>query len=424
MDNDPLITGSVAVKKERKKIQKLKNKAQTEKRKEKKPPAGRCRSIRIYPTPDQRSILKKWMGAVRWTYNECVRLVSIDKKVQNNLKELRAAVVNLDSSAVLQHEWLKEVPYDVRDEGVRDYIKAVEINKMKGERFDMKFRSKKDPSDTIVAHAKHWKDSTLKFGVWKGSKLKSAEPLPDILSYDSRIQRMRTGEYFMRMPMAAVVRDESQVPSHCCAIDPGVRTFMTCYDPFSERLIEFGAKDMSRIFRLARTSDSLISKMAKANARKRYSYRRAMLRNNQKIRYLVQDMHRKSAKFLCENFRVIMLPQFESQKMVSRQRNRKIRSKTARAMITWSHYRFRQHLLFKMSEYPNRIVLSVSEEYTSKTCGVCGNLHHKLGGNKTFRCPSCFYETDRDWNAARNIYLKNMSLLFTGEALGPTPFRT
>ena len=48
----------------------------------------------------------------------------------------------------------------------------------------------------------------------------------------------------------------------------------------------------------------------------------------------------------------------------------------------------------------------VTEEYTSKTCGACGHLHDKLGGNKRFRCPKCNALFDRDWNAARNILIK------------------
>lgn len=395
----------------------------------KKPPAARCHTIRLYPTSEQKDILRKWMGAVRWTYNQCVQLVCVERKVSNNLKELRAALVNLDSPAVVANPWLKDTPYDIRDEGVRDFVKAVEINKMKGERFRMQFRSRKDPSDTMVLHAKHWRGNSMIFNHWRGTELKSAEPIPSSLGYDSRIQRLRTGQYYMRIPMARSVWGENQAPAisqpsaqHSCAIDPGVRTFITCYDPFGQQIVEFGRRDMARIFRLAHTSDDLISRMTRAKARKRYTYRRAMLRNNQKIRFLVKDLHRKTAKFLCENYMNIMIPVFETQKMVSRKHARKIHSKTARSMITWSHYQFRQHLDHKASEYSGRNILSVTEEYTSKTCSACGHLHQTLGGNKTFRCPSCSYKTDRDWNGARNIYLKNMSLLFTGRRWGLPPF--
>ena len=87
---------------------------------------------------------------------------------------------------------------------------------------------------------------------------------------------------------------------------------------------------------------------------------------------------------------------------------RKINNKTARAILTWSHYLFRQRLLNKSREFPWVKVVIVTEEYTSKTCGSCGKLNQSLGSKKDFKC-SCGYEADRDVNGARNILLKFIS---------------
>ncbi|WP_307731330.1 zinc ribbon domain-containing protein [Microseira wollei] len=43
---------------------------------------------------------------------------------------------------------------------------------------------------------------------------------------------------------------------------------------------------------------------------------------------------------------------------------------------------------------------------TSKTCGSCGYIHHKLGGAKVFKCPRCGVRIPRDVNGARNILLR------------------
>ena len=56
----------------------------------------------------------------------------------------------------------------------------------------------------------------------------------------------------------------------------------------------------------------------------------------------------------------------------------------------------------------NCAIHEVSEHYTSKTCGRCAKVHWKLGDAKTFRCPSCNFQLDRDWNGARNIFLMNL----------------
>ena len=79
-------------------------------------------------------------------------------------------------------------------------------------------------------------------------------------------------------------------------------------------------------------------------------------------------------------------------------------------MLTWAHYRFRQRLIHKIREYPWCKLVIVDEQYTSKTCGNCGKIHWKLGSNKTFNCPYCKKEMDRDINAARNILLRFLTL--------------
>ena len=60
-----------------------------------------------------------------------------------------------------------------------------------------------------------------------------------------------------------------------------------------------------------------------------------------------------------------------------------------------------------MSKYRRCKIHICNEAYTSKTCGCCGNLNNYLGGSKTFNCSECGILIDRDYNGARNIYLKH-----------------
>jgi transposase len=143
------------------------------------------------------------------------------------------------------------------------------------------------------------------------------------------------------------------VTNKVIAFDPGMRTFCTGYDP-----------------------DGMIVEVGKSET--------------------------------CENYNTIFLPKFESQKMVFRSR-RKINSKTARNMLTWSHYRFKTRLMNKAREYPNCRVIIWGEEYISQTCSECGYLHRKVGGAKKFKFPGC-NQSDRNFKAARNILLKESNL--------------
>lgn len=84
---------------------------------------------------------------------------------------------------------------------------------------------------------------------------------------------------------------------------------------------------------------------------------------------------------------------------------------SVRAMLTWAPYRFKQRLLMKanMGGVNQCQVVIVDEHHTTMTCGECGHLNRKVGTSKVFQCPSCLSTMPRDWNAARNIFLRFVS---------------
>ena len=324
----------------------------------------------------------------------------------------------------MSNPWVADTPYDIRDEAMADLLKAYESNFAKGTvSFEMKFRSKKDKTQSIAILKKH---RLLKKGAYadmfKGLVPERGATLPEKLPADSRLIRTRLNQYYLCMPEPITQHPMSEAPNPAMkctiALDPGVRTFMTGYDP-DGATFEWGKRDMGRINRLCYAFDKLQSKIdTSTSAVKKRRMRKAGIRLQQRIRNLVDEVHKKLAKWLCEQYRVILLPKFESSQMVStvKTKRRVISGKTARAMLTWSHFRFRQRLLAKAREYPWCRVVTVTEEYTSKTCGACGHIHDKLGSNKEFKCPKCNVVLDRDVNGARNILLKYLSALRGFEA--------
>jgi putative transposase len=120
------------------------------------------------------------------------------------------------------------------------------------------------------------------------------------------------------------------------------------------------------------------------------------------------DMHRKCAKYLCETYRHIVIPIFKVQEMVCRSgpRQRRLNSRGARNLLSLGHFKFRQRLLSKARQTRSKVWV-VTEEYTSKTCGSCGERYNVTG--KNYMCPSCGTEFDRDFNGARNILIKHLS---------------
>jgi putative transposase len=122
-----------------------------------------------------------------------------------------------------------------------------------------------------------------------------------------------------------------------------------------------------------------------------------------KIKNLVDELHKKTARFLVDNFDVILLPTFETSQMASKAK-RRIKSKSVRQMLTLSHYKFKQFLKHKAFEN-SKVVLDVNEAYTSKTISWTGEIIHKLGGAKIVKSGDGRM-MPRDWNGARGIFLR------------------
>ncbi len=270
-----------------------------------------------------------------------------------------------------------------------------------------KFRSIRDKNQTIQFDPLAYKDGHWMINTSNG--LEKAEFWGQdycLINYDNATElTYNKGRWCANFPVEVEV-EEKPKNQKVIALDPGLRTFLTGFD--GNAFTEFASGDFAKIARLCKHLDRLQSKHDKAKGGKfnrwRYKIKKAMERVRTRIKNLRSEVHKQVASHLARNYDVIYLPTFETSQMVVKSK-RKIRSKSARAMMTWAFHQFSQTLQHLCNRYGSRLV-RVTEEYTSKTCTSCGHIHHKLGGNKTFKCPQCGYQIKRDFNGALGILLK------------------
>ena len=217
------------------------------------------------------------------------------------------------------------------------------------------------------------------------------------------------GLYWLVVPHPAQCDIETPSGAGVVALDPGVRTFLTY---FSETECgKIGHRAFGRIQRICHWLDDLISRTdTEPNHKRRRRMRRAQARLRQRIINLVDELHWQTARWLTNNYQAVLLPTFETQDM-SRRVGRRIRSKTARMMLSFRHYEFKQRLRWKAWQR-GALVIDVNEAYTSKTRSWDGSIKSNLGGAIVIRDESGF-GMDRDVNGARGIFLR---------ALGDSPF--
>ncbi|MEG4633687.1 transposase [Microcoleus sp. AR_TQ3_B6] len=349
--------------------------------------------MRVYPETKLAAIWRTWIAASRWCYNQAIAILKTQKIGKYALRKQI-----MDGAP----EWVKQQPYNPRQLAVFQAFEAHKVAKKSGG--SAKFRTFRDTSQTIRFQTDNWKSSTFYPQGTKGLSFKSAEPILEIMQHEPSLSLIN-GQWFISYavdePKPAVIDSRLAV-----AVDPGVRTFMTGFD--GQEILEIGKYDLGRIYRLARHLDQIMSRIGCSKGRNfkrfRYRLRKAASQIRIKIKNWVSELHKKTAKYLCDKYKVIFLPTFETQQMVKKGK-RRLTTKTARAMVTLSHYKFKQTLKHQAAKQ-GCVVVDVTEEYTSKTCSKCGHIHTKLGGSKHFACPSCGHKLDRDVNGAFNILLK------------------
>jgi putative transposase len=120
----------------------------------------------------------------------------------------------------------------------------------------------------------------------------------------------------------------------------------------------------------------------------------------------MEACHYNATNFMSKNFDIIVVqPALKVSRLVLKA-DRKIRSETARQMLSWSHYAYRQRLISAAVRYEGRHVIVSQEPGTSKTCTNCGHWHKNLSlCDRRFVCPQCKICVDKDVAAARNNYL-------------------
>jgi IS605 OrfB family transposase len=182
------------------------------------------------------------------------------------------------------------------------------------------------------------------------------------------------------------------------SLDPGIRKFLTGYDP-NGKVLFIGEKACNKLSTLLEQADLLKSKKKK-------------LRKYRKIKNLISELHWKVSSFLVKNYDSILLPDFRTSQMVLKKKpgskKKTISKKTRRLMNMFSFYKFKEKLIYKCSNKSKELYI-VDESYTSKTCGFCGKLNN-VGSSEVYNCDYCNLEIDRDVNGARNILIKNLAL--------------
>jgi transposase len=229
-----------------------------------------------------------------------------------------------------------------------------------------------------------------------GKNIKTSESIKGIKN-DSRLvwSPGHKHPFVLFVPTIIPIRNFDRKPT--CSLDPGLRTFQTGYDK-------------KKTFDIGNGISDIIKPIVKQINEKKCNlswYKRLSKRLYDKIKHTVDDLHYKSAKWLCLRYDTILIGNISTKRCISKNGNL---SPINRQLLQFcSHYKFRQRLIGKGKLFDCQ-VREVDESYTTRTCGNCGADNPEVGKKKIFRClqDDCKFVYGRDYNAARNIMIKTL----------------
>ncbi len=358
--------------------------------------------VRLYPTEVQMRTINQTIGNCRWFWNYCLADVMGWKKTHEDYKEY---INPKPKDLKKQFEWLNLGSSRGLQQTQRDLVEAFKNIKRNGNDFP-KFKKKKDknsyrePQVVNQIRIENDKIHLLKLGFVKFKQSpKYIEELNQNKIINCTISKIPTGKYFASI-LCDVEIGQKQFTDKEIGIDLGLKNFVICSDGLTIENPHF----------FKATQDRLAFQQRKLSKKKLYSNN--WYKQNKKVNIIYEKiknkreyfLHSISSKLINEN-QVICLEDLNVEGMV---KNRRL-SKSI-ADVSWSI--FKRQLQYKANWY-GRTIQEVGTFFpSSKTCSVCGykNTDLKLS-DRTWKCPSCSTEHDRDFNAALNILKEGKNLL-------------
>jgi putative transposase len=405
------------------------------------------------------SLLQLFAGGSRTTLVTLLQqiLEKAGRQLDKRRQMLETAKRRLAQYTDPRHSWVRrcfdtDIPYmgSIRNHAFRTLkhnilTNAAKCKKNGGRPFRIHFKTRKKHQTSFAVSWKCW---TLENGFWarlrhpklcrvarykppielvkmdrKGKKIRALpdKDSPAAAQHDVRLLQTRDGQFFVLLRFEVNCRkdSENQRTLRVCSLDPGVRRVLTVYDVCNGRLVKLGDNAIAVLEKLQRRRDELVLRsradletrapdVFKAQGpkdyRDRYNMKQALARLDLHITNMVNALQCDMAKWLCDNFDLILLPRFGTSEMI-RRCGRKIGKQTARNLQMLAFYRFEKRLE-AMAERCGRKVVICSEAWTSKTCCSCGHINHRLGSSVLFCCENCAFTADRDMVGAVNVFLR------------------
>ncbi len=362
--------------------------------------AYRCR---IYPTDDQKAILDRTFGCVRFVWNQTLAWRTQRYRVDGLSTSFPDSNKHLTELKRLQEfEWLNEVSSVPLQQVLRHQYAAFQRFFKNGASYPrFKSRSGKAAAE-YTRSAFTYRDGVLKLAkmiqpmtlVWSWPDIDKASLDPSTIT----ISRDPSGRYFASF--ACEVSDSPlPVTQSVVGVDVGLKDFLVTSD--SEKIAH--PRHMDKHERRLKRYQRIMARRRKGSAN-RAKMRLKVAKRHATVSDARRDFLHKASTELVRKHDVIVIEDLAVKNMM---RNRRL----SKAIHRTGWFEFRRQLEYK-AERAGRTLVVIDRFYpSSKTCSSCGHLLAGLSlGTRHWTCPTCGTRHDRDVNAAKNILAEGLSV--------------
>ncbi|WP_293153667.1 MULTISPECIES: IS200/IS605 family element RNA-guided endonuclease TnpB [unclassified Microcoleus] len=356
---------------------------------------------KIYPTNVQSILLAKSFGCTRWFYNYALNLTSETYK-QTGKGLSRNEIINLLPSLKKEYEWLTEAPSQVLQQAALNLSSAF-LNFFEGRAKYPNFKKKQNRQSIRFPQGCKLKDDTLKLPKIGDVHCKvSRQPEGSLKSVTVSVSP--SGEYF-----AACLYDDGKVlpekssEGKAIGIDVGLTHYAITSNGTKHGNPKYYRKYEKR---LAKRQKQLSRKLKESNNRNKARVKVAKV-HAKIVRCREDFLHKLSRKLVDEN-QVIVVENLAVRNMV---KNHSL----AKSISDAGWGQFCTMLKYK-AQWAGKTYIEVDRFFpSSKTCNNCLNRVDSLSLNiRSWQCPKCGENHDRDINAAKNIRDEGLRILTVG----------
>ncbi|WP_342278944.1 MULTISPECIES: RNA-guided endonuclease TnpB family protein [unclassified Candidatus Tisiphia] len=367
---------------------------------------------RIYPTKEQKQLLSKHFGCVRFVWNYFLNERKehyLKNKEEIEAKRIKGNLNYYDNAKQLtllkrEKEWLR----DCNSQSLQATLKHLDSAYRMFFRKTHAFPNFKDKdakqSFTIPQHFK-LEDNKIHFPKFnEGIKVEEHRKLQGKFVV-ATLSKSTTNKYYISIIVEKEIQTSSLIEKSI-GIDLGIKDLIICSDGKKYHNI----RSLSNLEDKLRYKQKQLSKKVKgSNNRKKAKHKVAIV--HEKIKNTRSDYIHKITKAIINENQVIIAEDLHVKGMM---RNHKL----AKAISDVAWHEIHRQLEYK-SKWNGRAYHIIDRFFpSSKMCSFCNFVNDQLMLNdRTWNCPSCGTQLDRDLNASINILNQGLNNL---QAVGIT----